>query len=85
MGRIVPRHHVGYRRLLPKSTFLGRLTSEKTLLTNFLELRNGEVQSAPSPGPERYLMYAELRTFDAIHKTICCIRPGLCRMLKVNS
>jgi hypothetical protein len=23
-------------------------------------------------------------TLDSIHKTICCIRPGLCRMLEVN-
>src|SRR5829696_3831861 len=29
-------------------------------------------------------MYTGLRTLDAIHKIICCIRPGLCRMLEVN-
>ena len=49
MGRIVPRHHVGYPRLLPKST-LGRLTSEKTYLTNFLELRYGEVRAQGRAG-----------------------------------
>ena len=30
------------------------------------------------------LMYAGLLTFDAIHKTICCIGPRLCIMLEVN-
>jgi hypothetical protein len=30
------------------------------------------------------LMYDGLLTFDALHKTICCIGVGLCMMLEVN-
>jgi hypothetical protein len=32
----------------------------------------------------RSLMYIGLRTSDALHKTICCIGPGLRIMLEVN-
>jgi hypothetical protein len=29
-------------------------------------------------------MYGRLGTSDTLHKTICCIGPGLCNMLEVN-
>jgi hypothetical protein len=59
---------------------------QRTVNAKFSEPHHTSPESLACEGQAYYqcLMYAGLQTLDTLHKTICCIGPGLWVMLEGN-